>query len=732
MSKIKNISKHSLDKVLIITILLTIVFYAFFNVINVNSVYAAQTRESYSSKIDNYPGYKALIEKLKTAHPNWKFTILYTGLDWAQVLKNETTAVHGRNVVPAYKDDAWKCSTCGDTPRGGSDWRCASEAAVAYYMDPRNWLNDSYIFEFENLSYNGDIQTVDGVKKIISDIGYMNGNNKVTYTKTDGTTGTLNKTYAEVIMNAAKEAGISPYHLASRIRQEQGTGSTPGSTATGTYGSYKGYYNFLNIGASGSTDSEVIANGLEYAKNEGWTDPEKSIIAGAKMLAQNYIKDGQDTLYLQKFDVDNSDGALYWHQYMQNASAAVTEGAEVRSTYNSLGLLNSSIEFVIPVFENMPDQASKEPISGSVVTHNVMSTGDGVSIRSTANGTYITSVNKGQKMLRIELAADKVGGHYWDKVVLPNGTKGYMARDYIQLVDLYTNCNETMIANNSVNLRNGPGTSGTSIITTLTEGQIVTRIEKGMYNGLDGYNWDRITLSDGRGGYVASQYLSAPGSSSATSETVKVICNSGLKVREQPGTDQKVLTYVSKNEILTRTKAGASTANGYVWDKVITGSGIEGYIARGDSTEQYIEVVQGTTPSTPSNTTSGKEIKVQDTNLICEPGTSIESIKEKYSGSTTITVKNAKGEVVNSGNVGTGYKITISDKTYTIVKLGDSNGDGKTNAVDLLLIKREILGTNKLESIYKSAVDLNNDGKTNAVDLLLQKRHILGSQSITL
>lgn len=140
-----------------------------------------------------------------------------------------------------------------------------------------------------------------------------------------------------------------------------------GSTATGTYSGYVGYYNFLNIKASGSTDSEVISNGLAHAKNNGWTDPEISIKAGAKLLAQNYIKDGQDTLYLQKFDVDDSDGALYWHQYMQNVSASVTEGASVKKAYEQLGLLNSSIDFIIPVYENMPKTACPEPTEFGVI-----------------------------------------------------------------------------------------------------------------------------------------------------------------------------------------------------------------------------------------------------------------------------------------------------------------------------------------------------------------------------
>ena len=330
-----TIKQSRFIKLVTYLIILTIVFYAFFNVLNKNIVFGAQVRQGYSTEINKYPGYKELIDKLKKDHPNWKFTIFYTGLDWSQVIKNETTACHGRNVVPSSRSNAWKCSVCGETPRGGSSWRCASEAAVSYYMDPRNWLNDTYIFEFENLSYNEEIQNVEGVKKIISSIKYMQGD-KVTYTKTDGTKATLDKSYAQIIMEAAKQAGISPYHLASRIRQEQGAGTTPGSTATGTYTGYVGYYNFLNIKASGSTDREVIVNGLQHAKNSSWTDPEISIIQGSKVLAKNYINDGQDTLYLQKFDVDNSDGTLYYFQYMQNVSASVSEGAEVKNAYNQL------------------------------------------------------------------------------------------------------------------------------------------------------------------------------------------------------------------------------------------------------------------------------------------------------------------------------------------------------------------------------------------------------------
>ena len=730
----RNIPKvHRVSKLVIVSTILTLLSYVFLNYIGINEVFATQIRESYSNKIDNYPGYKELIEKLQKAHPNWKFTMFYTGLDWYQVIKNETTAYHGRNVVPASKSSAWKCSVCGETPHGGSSWRCASEAAVSYYMDPRNWLNDTYIFQFENLSYNGDIQTIEGVQKIIENIGYMKGDT-ITYTKTDGTTGTIQKSYAQVIYEAAQEAKISPYHLASRIRQEQGAGTTPGSTATGKYKGYVGYYNFLNIKASGSNDSQVIANGLEHAKSKGWTDPEISIKEGTKVLASNYINDGQDTLYLQKFDVDNSDGTLYYFQYMQNVSACVTESSKPREVYQELGLFDSAFEFIIPVYENMPQKICEQPAEASIVTQNVKVKGTNVNIRSSAtvSSSIIATVNIGYDLLRIEMAAVKNENYYWDKVVLPDGRKGYVARNYIQQVEDITNCNDTMISNSYTNLRNGPGLTGTSIVTTVVKGQVLTRIETGKYN-LDGYVWDRVKLADGRQGYIEQKYIS-PNTGNGQqgdgpkTEIIKVICPSGLKVREQPGTDQRVITYLEKGNILTRTEAGVSNANGYIWDKIVTTDGIEGYIARGDSQGSYIEIVTTNVGTSNPTTEKNDNFKLEDDNLVCEPETTVESIKEKYSNKE-IVIKNANGKAVTAGNIGTGYTITIDKKSYTIIKMGDVDGDGSIDTLDSLKALKQFVGTENLKGVYQKAADIDKDGVIDTLDSLkMLKNYVTGEK----
>ncbi|MBP3707442.1 MAG: SH3 domain-containing protein, partial [Clostridia bacterium] len=625
-------------------------------------VYAAQSIEGYSSsKISRYPGYQALIDKLKSKYPSWNFKMLYTGLDWNQVIKNETTASHGRNLVYSDKSGAWVCSTCGNKSYDTGKWRCASEVAVSYYMDPRNWINEDYIFQFEDLSYDANTQTLNGVQKILSSAAWANGSS-IKYTRTDGTQGTINKSYAQVVMDASKEAGISPYHLASRIVLEQGKNSTPGSTARGTYTGYQGYYNFCNVNASGNTTATVISNALTYAKNNGWTDPEASIKGGAKFIAKSYIAVGQSTLYLQKYDVDNSDGKLYYHQYMANVSAAATECVSVKNSYSSLGMLNNSYTFLIPVYENMPNEVCASPDSTSIVTQNVKITGSNVQVRNSPSliGTVVDKLNVGDMVLRIECAASQKDGYYWDKIVLKSGAKAYIARNYISQVGDVTNCNVSGVANTSVNLRNGPGTTGTTIVTTLISGQAVTIIEKDVYNNLNGYNWVRVKLSNGTQGYIASQYITevSGGNTNPNYKIATIVCEDGSSVRIRSGatTQGSIVTTLKKGATVTIMQENAAQANGYTWDKIVTSDGLEGYVAN------------------------------------------------KY---------------LNKGN-------NAHTQAPEVGKIsGDVNGSDKLDAGDYVLIKNHIMEVKILTDAQKRLADYNGDGKVNASDYILIKNKLM-------
>jgi len=720
--KIMKYKSRSIQKLSIISIIIILIV----SIILPVRVQASQVKEPLSDKLNRYPGYMELINKLKVQHPNWNFTILYTGLDWSQVLTMETTAQHTRSLVSKDKGAAWFCPICGNTPQDNGSWVCASEAAVAYMMDPRNWLNEGDLFQFEDLSFNGEVQNIEGVKKILQGMSYMQGDT-ITYTTTAGTQATIYKSYAQVIMEQAQVAGISPYHLAARIRQEQGTGTSASPTASGTYSGYVGYYNFLNINASGSGGENIIVRGLKKAKEKGWDTPEKSIAAGAEFLASHYIRQGQNCLYLQKYDVDSSDGSLFWNQYMQNIEAARNEGLTVRSSYEKMGFLNNDINFIIPVYENMPDSPSAIPGSDRIVTQNVKVTAGNVQVKSepTPNAQTVGVFQPGDVLVRIEISSScDYNGTYWDKITMPNGQKAYIPNCYIEHIADICNTNEKMITNTSVNLRNGPGTEGTTIIATLSSGQPVTRIETGKYNGLNGYNWDRVVLADGRNGYMASKYLNSNGTEEK--DIVKVVASS-LKVREYPGTDQPVLDVLSHGEEATRIEKNAATKNGFVWDKIVTAAGITGYVARYDSEMNYIEPIhpESGNPENPGQEIqTSNQMKVEGDIFICVPECTVEGVKQLNPSAVIENTPN--------GRLATGSIVKLFGKTYTVIKIGDANKDGNVNTLDALVALRCDVGSEVPDAQQTRALDVDRNSKFNTVDALTLLKYDVGTAQIKL
>ena len=76
-----------------------------------------------------------------------------------------------------------------------------------------------------------------------------------------------------------------------------------------------------------------------------WNSRYKAILGGAKYIATGYISVGQNTLYLQKFDVV-ANGGLYSHQYMSNIMAASSEGIRTYNKYSNMGQLSNSFTFL--------------------------------------------------------------------------------------------------------------------------------------------------------------------------------------------------------------------------------------------------------------------------------------------------------------------------------------------------------------------------------------------------
>ena len=406
MRNTQKTSKTYIKKILATLILFTITTYSLINISN-----ATQQISSDINSIDTqaYPGIKEKIQQLQATYPNWNFKILYTNLSWNDVISNEYQG-HGsspRNLIynqTNYQGN-WICSICGDKPYDNGNWRCASEEAIAYMMDPRNSLNSTDIFQFEELTAtSADINIVKTM-----------------------TNGTFLQGHEQGIVDISNKNGVNSYYIVARLIQEQGrNGSTLVSGKTG-------YYNAFNIGASGNTSSEIIANGLAYAERKGWDTLEKSIDGGIGFVADQYIKKGQNTLYLQKFNVTES--GTYWRQYQQNLMAAQKEGETLRNTYASTNSLSSSHTFIIPVYKNMPTQPVARPdgseqkpdTTSDLVKVNVDSS---LKIRRTPeDSTAIGWLWKDEIVTRLEKATTKINGTYWDKIRKSDGTVGYAARE---------------------------------------------------------------------------------------------------------------------------------------------------------------------------------------------------------------------------------------------------------------------------------------------------------------
>ena len=163
---------------------------------------AIRTNDLTTIDSDQYKGILPFIKELQLAHPNWSFTILNTGLDWNAVLDAETIENHRRSLTQ-NTDPNWLCPECGLNTYD-SGWYGASRAAVAYYMDPRNWINGKNIFSFEALSYNPQIHNIDGVKAILR--GTFMDVESITYTDVNGDLQTIDKSYAQIIMEAAEDS----------------------------------------------------------------------------------------------------------------------------------------------------------------------------------------------------------------------------------------------------------------------------------------------------------------------------------------------------------------------------------------------------------------------------------------------------------------------------------------------------------------------------------------------
>lgn len=129
--------------------------------------------EAYLAQQGFPESYKAGLRSLHAQHPTWIFNAVQTGLDWNTAVAYELQGTS--SLVETGSKSSWKSTDAGKFDWttsswpgfDGATWVGASQEIVAYFMDPRNFLDDSYVFQFAAHDYNPEIQTIDGLRSML-------------------------------------------------------------------------------------------------------------------------------------------------------------------------------------------------------------------------------------------------------------------------------------------------------------------------------------------------------------------------------------------------------------------------------------------------------------------------------------------------------------------------------------------------------------------------------------
>lgn len=334
----------------------------------------AYSAEEWKKLLSSFPpSYHESLSKLHADHPNWRFEPYFHdySLNYAADVE---LAVPARNLVPYYFTEYRNMDDTKIYDAGG--WYACNREALLFMLDPRNWLNEKYIFMFEKMTEVADVQNVTAERRLAS--MYKNNADLTALIPT--------------IIEASKAHGVSSVFIGARILTEVQTTrngvKTISASAKGTLRIPKSelellgveadpdipYYNLFNIGAYQGTNPQknavlyAMGHGISDARKERlmlpWDSQYKAIYGGINFVKGDYLDRGQNTNYYMKFNLQPKKEDLtkrIYHQYMGSVFAPATEGSVQYGANLRADAMHGDYIFLIPVFEDMPDYTYPNP-----------------------------------------------------------------------------------------------------------------------------------------------------------------------------------------------------------------------------------------------------------------------------------------------------------------------------------------------------------------------------------
>ena len=438
---------------------------------------------------------------------------------------------------------------------------------------------------------------------------------------------------------------------------------------------------------------------------------------------------------------------------MTNVLAPYSESRAIYNGYANTGLLDDTISFIIPVYNNMPEIPVQNPniLESDFTEDNTKVYADVTStlnIRTGPSTSYesLTTVDRNVIMTRI--AKGKQAGELWDRVILPDGMMGYAFQSYLKEVP------EKQIEEIRISIDNNTILKGESkqlTVEILPEEAKDQKIEFSSSN-------PKVASVDSQGNILGLQsgttVITVKAKENNVSSQIEIMVYtpvSDLQLNTESLMLQEGEKYMVKPIIVPK---DASNQN-------VTYQSENTEIAQVDSLGNITAIKEGDTKIIVQTEAEKikKEIpitvvpKLQEGEVVFEEGLVVNQneitgwdiqnlkvgqLKEKIDTIYEIEIYHSNGELLSDDeNTGTGCKIRLIDENkvikmeYVMIIYGDVNADGKINSVDLLVLQRHILEIEKITGVFLKAGNVRKNGQNpSSIDMLKIQRHILGIELI--